>query len=159
MIYIALIFILNAMGVSYAVWSDNAVIDFSLSTGFIEPNFELVNTSANNQLNLKLLNDKTLKISGTCYESVDEDILLRISNIGTIPIRKERVWEEENDGVYVDIKAPEYIKRKGNGVLDINVNIATDSVIYLEAEEEVDEFKENYDFEYILQYQQGIGIR
>ncbi len=161
-IYITLILMLNLMGVSYAVWTDNTNIDISLSTGFIAPRFELDESmleTDKGKLLLSLSNkDRTLNISGEVDPSFEGNVEVGISNSGSIPIVFRKLDTVSNEGEIVwNIDTPSTSRIIGDAdEEDLNIYIK-ESVGNIASEEVSEEDTyHNYEFQYEVKFEQGV---
>ncbi|MEA5094001.1 MAG: hypothetical protein VB128_03500 [Sedimentibacter saalensis] len=90
-IFICIIFSMSITGVGYAAWNDDAAINLSYKTGFIDPVFimdssESIITVKNGALSLTpSQNGNTLIVKGEVYPDFNENILVKIMDDGTIP--------------------------------------------------------------------------
>ena len=112
-IYMTTLVILNAIGISYAVWNDNTTMNASISTGFIEPYFEVDETrfigNDKGELTLYLSEDKrTLEINGWCYPTFNENLFVKIKNRGTIPVSFSNLEVLEASELIKQVREPQY---------------------------------------------------
>lgn len=112
-IYIATIVMLNAMGISYAAWNDHSTMNASVSTGFIEPYFEIDETrfigNDKGELKLYLSEDKrTLEIKGWCYPTFNENLFVKIKNRGTMPVSFSNLEVLEASELIKQLIEPQY---------------------------------------------------
>lgn len=95
---------LNLMGISYGVWNDSVDLDFSISTGHMNPEFYIDGSSSISDLNLLLSGDNsTLYIEGEVYPGFNEKINVEIINNGSIPVVLNQDIVDVNETIDVNI--------------------------------------------------------
>lgn len=119
-IYIATIVMLNLMGVSYAYWNDSTSMNVSVSTGFIDPYFELDETrivgSDKGELTLRLSEDqRRLEINGWCYPTFNENLFIKVKNRGTIPVSFSNLEALEASDLIKQVGEPQYRMARAHG--------------------------------------------
>lgn len=169
-IFISLIVSMSVIGIGYASWNDGTKLELTMKTGFIRPVFDLVNseeTFDDGDLSFSLSNDKrTLTISGKVYKSFNKDLTIRIVDEGSIPSvfnsldkQDENISKIPDSGDYIESFE---ITIKPDIDNDTNY-IQNDGLSELEQQisnliEEINQYSsiEKYDFEYILNFEQGL---
>jgi hypothetical protein len=182
-IFISIIFSMSIMGVGYATWNDDTTINLSYKTGFIDPIFiieDSIPPVENGDLTLKPSKDgNTLYIEGKVYPNFNENLLINITDNGTIPTIFNELTEDNGNVSELNIK--KNINKNNNKkiesfMLNISPNNDEDLLQFnnsfsssndksssLEQEieilrEKINQYKEvrKYEFEYILNFEQGL---
>ncbi len=88
-IFITIILSMSMVGVGYATWDEDTTINLSYETGFINPIFFIENNKpafSDGDLIFSVLDDgHTLLVEGEIYPSFNENIIINITDEGTIP--------------------------------------------------------------------------
>lgn len=188
-IFISIILSMSIMGIGYATWNDGTQLNLSLKTGFINPLFLLENDQVafdDGTLLLSLSDDsRTLSINGEVYPSFNKDILIKITDEGTIPSVFEDLYKDDENISDLNIiskkkqKNSLYVNKDNIEPFELNINLnrskskliklsknypnSNDKIIKLE--QEIEDLKEkirlydkeeNYEFKYILTFEQGL---
>lgn len=83
-ICIASIIFLNLMGVGYGHWNDGLNVDVNVITGNIDPKAYVVDYTS---LSINTSKDgRTVEISGNIYKGTQENLRIKITNEGSIPV-------------------------------------------------------------------------
>lgn len=180
-IFISIIISMSIIGVGYATWDDGTQINLSLKTGFIKPLFLLENERINfnnGKLSLSLHdNRRTLHIDGEIYPSFNEDISIKIADEGTIPSVFEDLYKEDKN--ISDLNIDSSFNKNNIDSFELNINPNSDddklrklsencinsNAKIIKLDQEIEDLKEkiklynkeeNYEFQYILTFNQGL---
>ncbi len=172
---------MSIIGVGYATWDDGTQINLSLKTGFIKPLFLLENERINfnnGKLSLSLHdNRRTLHIDGEIYPSFNEDISIKIADEGTIPSVFEDLYKEDKN--ISDLNIDSSFNKNNIDSFELNINPNSDddklrklsencinsNAKIIKLDQEIEDLKEkiklynkeeNYEFQYILTFNQGL---
>ncbi|MGB4440365.1 MAG: hypothetical protein WBJ13_14330 [Sedimentibacter sp.] len=181
-IFISIILSMSIIGVGYAAWNDDTKIDLLLTTGFINPVFLLENEKieyGDENLILSLSDDRhTLYIAGEVYPSYNEELTIKIVDEGSIPSVLNDLHENDDDisalNVFSDLNIsndciesfklnispnseyPGIIQDDAYSGLNDEISKFEREIEILREEIKLYDREENYDFEYILLFEQGL---
>ncbi|TWH83501.1 hypothetical protein [Sedimentibacter saalensis] len=180
-IFICIIFSMSITGVGYAAWNDDAAINLSYKTGFIDPVFimdssESIITVKNGALSLTpSQNGNTLIVKGEVYPDFNENILVKIMDDGTIPTVFNELSEKKGNVSELNINK-NINKNTESYTLNISPNNDEELMQLYESfstfneessslEQQIEILREKinyyskerkYEFEYKLSFEQGL---
>ncbi len=180
-IFICIIFSMSITGVGYAAWNDDAAINLSYKTGFIDPVFimdssESIMTVKNGALSLTPSQDgNTLIVKGEVYPDFNENILVKIMDDGTIPTVFNELSEKKGNVSELNINK-NINKNTESFTLNISPNNDEELMQLYESfstfneessslEQQIEILREKinyyskerkYEFEYKLSFEQGL---
>ncbi|WP_312832338.1 hypothetical protein [Sedimentibacter saalensis] len=180
-IFICIIFSMSITGVGYAAWNDDAAINLSYKTGFIDPVFimdssESIITVKNGALSLTpSQNGNTLIVKGEVYPDFNENILVKIMDDGTIPTVFNELSEKKGNVSELNINK-NINKNTESFTLNISPNNDEELMQLYESfstfneessslEQQIEILREKinyyskerkYEFEYKLSFEQGL---
>lgn len=151
LIIISSIIALNAMGVSYAYWTDRLQIITTLTTGNIHPEFikdspniKYIEKETNsgeqcsvtlNKLKATISKDRrTMNITGTIEEGYNAIITYGIFNDGTIPVKYQDIDQINISGTNIDVdqiaedaKPVNVIAERGEAQQELQIIVSNDT--------------------------------
>lgn len=172
---------MSITGVGYAAWNDDAAINLSYKTGFIDPVFimdssESIITVKNGALSLTpSQNGNTLIVKGEVYPDFNENILVKIMDDGTIPTVFNELSEKKGNVSELNINK-NINKNTESYTLNISPNNDEELMQLYESfstfneessslEQQIEILREKinyyskerkYEFEYKLSFEQGL---
>lgn len=137
------------MGLGYAMWDNAQNVDFTISTGSIDPKFNTdeYEVEGNSGISLFFKDERVLQISGDYYPSSDVKISLDIKNEGNVPITTDGYTTNDDTGI------SELVKHSNKGIV---LNIQSDKEPISDNSYEFEEYGDDIQDSHIESFDDGI---